>query len=1191
MLVSRVEMIGFKSFASRTMLEFHPGVMAIVGPNGCGKTNIVDAIRWVLGEQRGGVLRADRMEAVIFNGTANRRPLGMAEVTLTIDNDKGLLPSPYTEVAITRRLFRSGESEYLINRNPSRLREIFDLFTDTGFGHTAYSIIELAMVEGIITGPSEARRKLLEEAAGVAKYKIRRHSAERRLANTRENLARLDDIFSEVLKRYNTLKRQASRARRHQSLTKAIELRLLANLAEERLDLISQRQPYEIKLAELDDEIHTCETGITQKTSELLSLEGQELALLDRNNRTQDTLKRIDRREAEMNGELALAKQRISFLQSEHTRHKDQQTSLKSAINQVEQQRKDTLAEIGNLEQQLENVEKLLSESEEEIEKIKSIYNEMRAKVSDNRKAEETAHTKLTTYKEKTHHREQEEHRLRRRLKDLNNEKEANNSKQKEASTRLIRLNAELKTASDQLKQFRERDKQAGEQVESARRAHSEALTKRAHLAAQVETEKGVLAAHQARSSPALTWSENLRQIVKEEDLHTIAERIECPTEYRKAITAALRPILDAVDRPSKDEALQLASSTIDYHQVILRFPTDRRISITLPELPSGENECLTGPELISNTDEFGEFLRRRLSNYVIVPDRKTLDKLSSWAAERGLCLVTKSGELLEPDGILSAGAVDPDALHIGWTSRHKELQDSLSSAQMKLSSSETAVTETSWNLKESEKNAAEVRKQYQELENRIADTSRNITALEADLKRCDRLANEMDDEKNQIEGILGNIDRPDNTENQLDMLESALKKATAARQKVEDNFSKIEQNRIQSFEKRASTMADRSRTTDRLTNLRETGDRLSRETDSRISDSASVEAKIAEGKTELDRVEQAADNISAQLNLLKREKDEQVESLEHTKNDKNQLKERRDHLNNELIKTRSIQKDSMKSRSEIEAKFIGLRERLREVDRRLHEETNVNPTAIDENTPTNALIELQNLGFSDVNLEKLRARLSALGPVNMLALEELESVEERHKFLKDQKQDLENGIELLEVTIDRINSEARIRFQETFKQVNSNFQNLFRMLFSGGEARIELEGSDPLEADIRVWATPSGKKLQALSMLSGGEKALTAISLLFAIYQVRPSPFCILDEVDAPLDDANVVLFNKLITQFSRDTQFLIVTHNKRTMEAADSLFGVTLGDDGTSHLVSVKIQKTGDNIDSERSDDAKTS
>ncbi|MBT7789765.1 MAG: hypothetical protein HN757_12885 [Calditrichaeota bacterium] len=369
----------------------------------------------------------------------------------------------------------------------------------------------------------------------------------------------------------------------------------------------------------------------------------------------------------------------------------------------------------------------------------------------------------------------------------------------------------------------------------------------------------------------------------------------------------------------------------------------------------------------------------------------------------------------------------------------------------------------------------------------------------------------------------------------------------------------------------------------ERLNNGRKAVERFERMSQQLEADIAAQQAKMANNDIELDRVRKAVVNIEGQQVLTRKEKVKSAESIAKLNSEKVALRKERDEMKDSLRNLNLRQRELLEARSTIEGHVIGLRERLREVDRRLEEEAHVSPITVHKETVDNALKELEPLGYVNLSAEKIRTRISSIGPVNMLALEELKAVEERYLFLRDQKLDLENGIEVLEETIDRINTEARRRFRETFDQININFQRLFRRLFEGGEARIQLEGEDPLEADIIILATPTMKKLQSLSMLSGGEKALTAIALLFAIYQVRPSPFCILDEVDAPLDDANIGRFNRLVKEFSDNTQYLVITHNKRTMTAADNLIGVTLNEDGSSHIVSVKLERTDENTKDE--------
>ncbi len=1174
MFITRLEMIGFKSFASRTQLEFRHGVMAVVGPNGCGKTNIVDAIRWSLGEQRTGTLRADRMEAVIFNGTARRRPLGMAEVSLTIDNDKGLLPAPFSEVAVTRRLFRSGESEYLINRNPSRLRDINDLFTDTGFGSHGYSIMELPMVEGIITGPSESRRILFEEAAGISRYKARRHAAEGRLATTRENLLRIEDIYSEVEKQFRSLKRQASRARRYQLLTSAIKLRLIAELAEEHLDLQHRRQPLEAHLVELEEELQKAESDGTRATSELLSLEGRELSLIDRTARTQDALKRLDRREAELEGELALVRQRISFLETERAESDHRRGELVDAISQADASREASIAEVEELKRLLAETETSRTNLAKQTEQLTEQIDNARHTAAEARHQEEELGRELKMWTDRLQQSGIETERLKERLSSLRDEQTSLNaeikSREQELAAAHQQNDAAARARSDAATQA-ERD---SNQFENARQKQDEAFADRARAAAETEAARATLNAHRARSTVPTDLPESLRELISREVLRTVTDRIQCRPEHRAAIAAALSPILEALDRPDLDDAVKLARRIEQGRQTTLRFPVELPDSLPKPEMPPENEGCIPGRDLALNDGELGNFLRRRLSDTVLVPDIGLFPRFASWAAERGVRLVTLKGELLEPDGVIYIGAVDPNALQVSWSTRQKELEATLTICEKALSKGDEIAQAAAKKLKNSEEKYSAARKSLLKAEDAVAEVDRRSQDLEASLSRCRRRSEEL---KAEIERIQPESDRQPDREGddgRRRKLEKDHNRALKARQTADDELQALEHRRLQGAEDLGIVAAEAARLGERLLAAERGSERYAQDSRTATDRLAALDARLAEGATELERVSHSAENIAAQLDMMRRERADIDATLEAIKIERHETREARDRATSTLNRSQEQQKSAIQERSKLETDTISLRERQREVDRRLVEDADLQPGAITPSTPAEALSELSELGYADLPLEKLKIRLQSIGPVNMLALEELKEVEQRYHFLTDQRRDLENGIEVLEETIDRINSEARRRFRETFDQINNHFQDIFRTLFEGGDALLSLQDGDPLEADIRIWATPVGKKLQVLSALSGGEKALTAIALLFAIYRAKPSPFCVLDEVDAPLDDANVVRFNKLIQQYTGDTQFLIVTHNKRTMEAADCLYGVTLGEDGTSRMVSVKFE-----------------
>ncbi len=1171
MYLTSLEMIGFKSFASRTVIELHPGVMAVVGPNGCGKTNIVDAVRWVLGEQRSGALRADRMESVIFNGTPGRRPLGMAEVTLTIENTRDILPTPYTEVAITRRLFRSGESEYLINRSPVRLRDINDMFADTGLGNNAYSIIELSMVEGIITGPSDMRRVLLEEAAGVAKYKARRQATARRLESTREKLDRIEDIYREVEKHYRTLKRQASRARRHQALAEAIRLKTSIELSSERLDIRHKREPLETRLTELENELDESEETATRATSELLSLEGQELSILDKSKRSMDAMKHIERRESELEREHALTQQRIKFLEMEAAKTDQHRLELTTKIQNAQKLTARTEKDAESLKKQIEKIDSKLQGIEDKTGEISAELEAARKKTSEKRRAEAEAERQLSIglggigrYDDEI-----------RRFKDR---KEALEKQVDELNGRIDGTEASLASARDLHQGLDEARKaevarydKAMRELEAVRRDHAEALSDRARAAAELEAVRTALQAHRQRIESPRQLPAALQKIVEDEGLRTVADRVECKPEHRAATAIALGRTLEALDRQSLESVTELSASIGEDERAALRLPIE-----TAPDFQESNptlDGCIHLPSLIENEGEFGNFLKRHLADVMLAPDFKTLARLAPEAVKRRLRIVTPEGEMLEPDNVFYIGKINPGTARVGWLTELHELEKRVTECGDNLQNVENRLKAAAEKLAHAEATAEEARTARQQSEDNFIESKRRINSLELDIERYRQRRGELTSEIDHIRTERKKLPEQNRSREKSEELQAALKKAARSRREAERELRTVEKKRLEAAEQRAAITAESARLNERSATMQKSIERYRQEAQAAETELANLKGRLAEGASELQRVRNALENISAQIELLNKEKSDVKDTLEDVRNLRDQLKQKRAETTARLNTAQDRQKEVLKEHSRLEAETIALRERLREINRRLEEEAGINPKVINESWLAETEAKLEDLGMADLSLDKLRTRLQSIGPVNMLALDELPEVENRYKFLTDQKADLENGIEILKETIDRINHEARRVFRDTFDTVNDNFQEIFRALFEGGEACLMLQDGDPLEAEINILATPSGKKLQALSMLSGGEKALTAIALLFAIYRVRPSPFCILDEVDAPLDDANILRFNQLIRQYAVETQFLIVTHNKRTMEAADCLFGVTLGEDGTSKMVSVKI------------------
>jgi len=1167
-------MTGFKSFATRTIAHFQSSVMSVVGPNGCGKTNIVDAIRWVLGEQRSGTLRADRMDDLIFNGTKKRRAVGLAEVTLAIDNDNGVLPSPFSELEITRRLYRSGESEYLINRTSSRLRDIQELFSDTGFGHNAYSIIELSMVEGIISGSSEARRALIDEAAGVSKFKSRRLSTERRLKTTKENLARLDDVFGELEKRYRSLKRQASRAKRYQDLARSLELRLIVDLTEERADIYLKREPLEKSLKELVNLIDNSEDKIKAASTEIEKLQDKELSLIDQINRSQNSLKNYERRESEMSSDLALAHQQLKHVHVNIESRDKRIATTKTSIVDIDSEISSTSGDLELIQSSLDQKVKLKAETEKAYNSDLEAYNLHTVQIKKLRAQEDDARLKLTKFVDSVKDQEFQTERLTAKLKGITEDRTSESKQVKAESKKLVDFREQEKSTIDKVQNYSDNVRDKISSLNNLREQHSKTLTIVAQLKSQVASAEERILAHEKRAGSNFSSPKALASIIDSEKLLSVGNRIRCEDKFSAAIAAGLRSVLDAVDIDGADSTFKLVSKFANNENAVIRISSDVEHSVVSRDLPNTKIKCWRASDLVLNKGQLGQFIMNRISDLLIVTDTASLEKLIPSAIKSNFRIATLNGDIFEPDGVVFAGNIDTETLQIGWEEKNNSLKSELTSISDKLTLAVKSLQSTDDLVASADKDLAESRIELTKIEAEYASIKTQISSSLTFIKQSESRLSSINNEINMLSNKINKIIKIENVAETKEKLQFDIRSAEEKKQTGIKEFQAVERERIITAEKRASVLGEISTLKDKLNSTKV---RLSNLQDRQVRlDSELVEfdrMTKTSGK-EIERINKAIESLESQVVTTHKQKQRIKESLNQCETDRDSMTGARREINSTSNAAREEQKEQFNMRSQIDGELIGLRERLREVDRRLIEETQISPSTVGEHTVSNALTEMEELGYNEVSAEKLRTRINSLGPVNMLALEELTEVEERYHFMADQRQDLIKGIDVLEETIDLINIEARRRFRETFDIVNINFQELFRSMFVGGEARITLEGNDPLSADIRIWAALRGKKLQSLSMLSGGEKALTALSLLFGIYKVRPSPFCILDEVDAPLDDVNIGRFNQLVRKFSHNTQFMIVTHNKKTMEAAESLIGVTLKEDGTSQLVTVKLE-----------------
>jgi len=1177
MYLSKLEIFGFKSFGRKTTFVFNDGITAVVGPNGCGKSNIVDAIRWVLGEQKTGILRSDRMEDVIFAGSKTVKPLGMAEVTLTIENTKNVLPVEYAEVAVTRRLFRSGESQYLLNSSPCRLKDIMDLFMDTGMGADAYSVIELSMVESLLNGKHEERRHIFEEAAGVTKYKVRKKAAERKLEATEEDLKRLGDIIAEVERNVASLARQVSKARRYQRLAEALKRAELQAAAYRYREVLTELTPLETRLMELGSQrqeltatVAKDEAALEALRTDLLALDGQ---LRETQQRFNEATAAIQKREEE----LLVLRERLHALDEKRGRlAQEEQTWQERAARLAEQLKiaEERLTALTKEVEQLEgralaageeakNVEAELINARLETRALDQSLRRLLRDVAEKRQNEERLRALLQslTDREERARVEQTSHLqtlegARRSIEEMTARREQLDEQRKHLLARREALETEIAEIDGRLSHTLEALRQVN--VASASAAHRVDLLER-FLQAYEDHPEGVRFL--------------MAEMAQELGLHgTLADVLTVEERYRRAIEAALADGLHSLVVEHTDNALRAIEALKRHERGWAGFlPLERFNGGDLPtRRPVEDHPGVVGwaDQLVQHDPSYSPLIRRLLGQYLLV---ENLDVAKHWAerlAGDGVDVVTLDGEVITHWGMLRGGlnGKDDESL-LGKRDQlrrlqrqREELRQELEARRKERDTLEKARVEK---LQERDRYAQELRSVEERFHALEVQLAQRQSDLESHRERADRARLE------QLEVQQERL----RLECELEGLTSEIASLEVQRKDLEERLAE-RQHALEIGEK------EQARTLQQAHQLHLTLARLQGEKATLIEQLQHARQLLSEAQETITQRRKedagAADQKAAlleRLDGLKMEIERQHASQEAVASEIARLEQDRRDLTERIARQEASLKERRRDREaaaeafhHTELKLSELRAKAEHLRARAAEEYHVELREV-------VIVEPVDLPTLERTIDELRERRQSLGTVNLLALEDHEREKERLRFLVAQRNDLLEAKQNLTQTIERIHQTAVTRFLEVFQQVRENFERVFQEFFSGGEADLRLGEGDPLEAEIQIAARPKGKRLEALSLLSGGEKALTAISLLFAIYLVKPSPFCILDEVDAPLDDVNISRFIHALQKFSDNTQFIIVTHNKLTMKAADSLYGITMDKDGISQVVSVRF------------------
>lgn len=1183
MYLKRLEIMGFKSFADKIKLQFLPGVTGVVGPNGSGKSNISDALRWVLGEQSVKSLRGSKMDDVIFAGTEQRKPLSLAEVTIVLDNSDNSLPVDFTEVSVTRKLFRSGESEYLINKSPVRLRDVLDLFYDTGLGKEAYSVIGQGKIDSILSVNAEERRVIFEEAAGIIKYKSRKNVAERKLEDTDRNLLRLQDILTELQGQLGPLESQATLAKQYLTIkdhlaeveinhygsqldkfdSKLVELKQSKAELEEKFHdfegqsgiIESQMEESRLLLLKQDDEISGLNeefyriqnqidkyseqiNSLTTKSqdleSQLVECRNSMAANASRKEEIFKELRSIDQEIASVKNKLNLDSSVLAELELALEQHNYSIQLLETEEQNLKNEFIKILNEIAALKNKANSTtlkrEFLQKQINDCTKKMESLTNQL-VELEDQRQSKKSS---LTDFGQQINHLRQAQTNLARQLITMEEELNSVESKNRDWKERIRGLESKISLLEEMEKGF-----QGYFQGVKALLADASGQPFYKHIRGIVADLIKVKPGMELAIETALGSS--LQNIVIEHD------------QYAQAAIAFLK-------RQGKGRATFLPLN-------LIRAPEARTEQVKTVLEQYNSQSALA---LLKFDPGYRQVLNYLLGNTIIAPDLNTAVRLSS-KIDKGFRIVTPEGDLVNPGGSITGGSLDKRRL--GLLSRKREIEDfkkeKLESQSFLEKGIQTA-KEIRNKLLAINGQIESSKKEEHEIQLAKASLEREAQSIEQSIHRAQQ---EQADLQSQLEEMTvegGRFDSgSEELQQQISAKEALLKEIEA---QVNEVTVKIRDANIEKEEKAKeiselkSVLSAGSQEEHGKTALK---DRLTKQLEELETTLESFRQKQEQLVVEQSRTKELGSELLTKIESEKNRINSQEASIASAKEERDQILVKIKELE---TKQRSYRRKSNEFQNQIHKFDLEINQIILEKDnigRNLSEDYDIdwrskfNP---DYQIPENA----------ETVIEQLKNELRELGPVNIAAIDDYAQVKERYDFLWDQSQDLIKAKGSLEKVIKEIEGTITKRFTETFQQIKKEFIKLFSELFEGGNADLFLiDPEHPLESGIEIVAQPPGKKLQSLSLLSGGERAMTAIALLFAILTVKPSPFCILDEIDATLDEVNVQRFAHLLELYSKRLQFIVVTHRRGTMEVANALYGVTMQEHGVSKLISLNLNE----------------
>ncbi len=1184
MRLEKVILNGFKSFADKTEFVFDSPITAIVGPNGCGKSNVVDAVKWVLGEQSVKSLRSGQMADVIFGGSTSRKPLGAAEVSLVMSNSDGVgarqLPIDADEVQITRKIYKSGESEYRINNKICRLKDVRELFMDTGVSTRAYSILEQGQVEHLVSASKTDRRFIFEEAAGISKYKAHKKEALRKLERTEQNLLRLADILGEVGKRLRSVKLQAGKARNYLQYTQRLkELQVNYSLVEyaKHRTQINQKQE---ALGQVTEQFEILSAEVAKEDT-LLSRLGEEII------ETEHKLSSTGNSLVSVQSKIEQKLQRIDFLRARVTELEERKQSATEKIEKLREQMSvfeensaRYKAESAGCEKMLEEKSRDVEEVAAAIQKVNAECTSLEAQLEDEKSGiidivRRTAqlHNEVQSISVYRNNLSSQKDRLAGRAQTARAELEELLTEKAQQSARLDDIEKVLSDLNNSLESKRKNSEGLEESLaeDNKRLAHSK------EAASALNSELAILTDMEKRCEGL---KPGVKSILKNRSVENnrfdyvegmLADIIEADVEYANAVEAVLEGQTDSLVINNTSRMLA-DSEQIQALDGRVNFICLDKIEPFVDSNDLSKYECVKGRlvEFVKFDGKYAPLAWKLLGKTLIVDSLNEAAELAGHGAKGYKC-VTLKGEFVSTDGVIKLGPLGKATGLISRKSRLRQLQDTIANITSEIEAIENQ-TEKNYQTKiHLDKLCKELRTAVYEANTEQMQVSSKLSVIEQNVKRLKEeeplIASEID---LLAEQIAQSVQKEYDSKQKLYELEVVNNQRT----------EHIEQLQTRQSEQKQQQQA----LSDKLTDLKIALGQITEQSKALKQAIFSLDSQVQENRTAAGAAEKETASCDEQLTSAQRdilgceasvselfvEKEKNQQSSRLLQKELQRLSEEKQQTE-ELIRVKRAEKGRTEQMTnELKIELSQLEVRHQDLIERVRDELQIDlAEAYKDYTD-------QQVDWEGIREEiaTLRGKIERLGNVNVDAIDEQEALENRHEFLSTQVQDLNSSRAQLQQLINRLNKKSREKFQETFDEIRGHFQEIFRKLFGGGKADVILEDSeDILDAGIEVIARPPGKETRSISLLSGGEKSMTALALLFSVFKAKPSPFCFLDEVDAALDEANNERFNMLVREFQKDSQFIVITHAKRTMSIADVLFGITMQVRGVSKKISVRF------------------